>query len=39
MKATLFAAFLLLFALAASAAEVAGVKLDDKTRSATPSSC
>ena len=32
MKATLFAAFLLFFALAASAAEVAGVKLDDKTQ-------
>ena len=32
MKATLFAAFLLLFALAASAAEIAGVKLDDKTQ-------
>jgi hypothetical protein len=31
MRATLFATFLL-FALAASAAEVAGVKIDDKTR-------
>jgi chalcone isomerase-like protein len=31
MKATLFAAFLF-FALAASAAEIAGVKLDDKTQ-------
>ena len=34
MKATFFAAFLL-FALAASAAEVAGVKIDDKTRIGT----